>query len=74
MQSARISRRSMLGLLGGAASVPMIGPLVGNNFITQALAQDSDTLTIAFNVDLPTFDPTVGPSAVNPTWRPIDRL
>ena len=71
MQSVRISRRAMLGLLGGAASVPMIGPLVGNNFITQALAQDSSTLTIAYNVDLPTFDPTVGPSAVNPTIQAL---
>lgn len=27
----------------------------------------SDTVTIAYNVNLPSWDPTVGPSAVNPT-------
>lgn len=34
------------------------------------LAQGSD-LTIAYNVNLPSFDPTVGPSAVNPTIQGI---
>ena len=33
----------------------------------------SDKLTIAFNVNLPSFDPTVGPSAVNPTIQAIYR-
>lgn len=32
-----------------------------------ALAQGADELTIAYNVNLPSWDPTVGPSAVNPT-------
>ena len=36
-------------------------------------AQTSDTLTIAYNVNLPSFDPTVGPSAVNPTIQAIYR-
>src|ERR1700739_244296 len=38
-----------------------------------AFAQASDTLTIAFNVNLPSFDPTTGPSAVNPTIQAIYR-
>jgi len=32
---------------------------------------DDDTLTIAYNVTLPSWDPTVGPSAVNPTIQSI---
>ena len=38
-----------------------------------AFAQDADTLTIAFNVNLPSFDPTTGASAVNPTIQAIYR-
>jgi peptide/nickel transport system substrate-binding protein len=38
-----------------------------------AHAATTDTLTIAYNVDLPSFDPTVGPSAVNPTLQAIYR-
>ena len=30
-----------------------------------------DELTIAYNVNLPSWDPTVGPSAVNPTIQGI---
>ncbi len=37
----------------------------------QVLAQTSTTLTIAYNVDLPSWDPTVGPSAVNPTIQSL---
>ncbi|MBJ3777839.1 ABC transporter substrate-binding protein [Acuticoccus mangrovi] len=37
-----------------------------------ALAEDT-TLTIAYNVSLPSWDPTVGPSAVNPTIQGIYR-
>ncbi len=36
-------------------------------------AAGKDTLTIAFNVNLPSFDPTTGPSAVNPTIQAIYR-
>ena len=32
---------------------------------------EGDELTIAYNVNLPSFDPTVGPSAVNPTIQGI---
>src|SRR6218665_918607 len=54
-------RHSCLALaaLGSAA-----GPL-------QVLAQTQSTLTIAYNVDLPSWDPTVGPSAVNPTIQSL---
>jgi peptide/nickel transport system substrate-binding protein len=38
-----------------------------------AQAAGKDTLTIAFNVNLPSFDPTSGPSAVNPTIQAIYR-
>jgi len=36
-----------------------------------ALAQAIDELVIAYNVNLPSWDPTVGPSAVNPTIQGI---
>ena len=36
-------------------------------------AAGKDTLTIAYNVNLPSFDPTDGPSAVNPTIQAIYR-
>lgn len=42
----------------------------GALFSAPALAQD-DTLTIAYNVTLPSWDPTVGLSAVNPTIQSI---
>src|ERR1700689_3586222 len=38
-----------------------------------AFAEASDTLTIAYNGNLPSFDPTTGPSAVNPTIQAIYR-
>ena len=47
-----------LAALGGS------GPL-------QVLAQTGSTLTIAYHVDLPSWDPTVGPSAVNPTIQSL---
>lgn len=46
------------------ATAASAGPL-------QALAQTQSTLTIAYNVDLPAWDPTVGPSAVNPTIQSL---
>lgn len=36
-------------------------------------AAGKDTLTIAYNVNLPSFDPTTGPSSVNPTIQAIYR-
>ena len=64
MQS-RFTRRSALGVMGAAATLP----LIGRPF--QALAADPSTVTIAYNVNLPSFDPTVGASAVNPTIQAL---
>ena len=44
----------------------VIAVLVG-----QVQAADDDVLTIAYNVNLPSWDPTVGTSAVNPTIQSI---
>ena len=53
-------RRSFLRHTGiSLAALGASGPL-------QVLAQSSNTLTLAYNVGLPSWDPTVGPSAVNP--------
>lgn len=62
-----ISRRNFMA--GGAAGV--IGAILAGQM--PAFAQTSDTLTIAFNVNLPGFDPTTGASAVNPTVQAIYR-
>src|SRR6516162_6701837 len=60
------TRRQTLALGAGGLIAGLIGP--------QGRARAaSDTLTIAYNVNLPSFDPTVGPSAVNPTIQAIYR-
>ena len=59
-----LTRRMLLGY--GAAGIGL--GLAG--LPTGALAQEGE-LTIAYNVNLPSFDPTVGPSAVNPTIQGI---
>src|SRR5271166_1985822 len=61
-----LNRRRTLAL-GGASFLS--GILMGG----RASAQAADTLTIAFNVNLPAFDPTSGPSSVNPTIQAIYR-
>jgi peptide/nickel transport system substrate-binding protein len=61
------TRRQTLALTAGGLIASLIGPRGG------ALAAAGDTLTIAYNVNLPSFDPTVGPSAVNPTIQAIYR-
>lgn len=53
-----ISRRTLL--MTSAAAVTL-------SFARPVLAQAIDELVIAYNVNLPSWDPTVGPSAVNPT-------
>ena len=63
-----LSRRSVLQLAGGAAALPLASGLLGDG---AAHAAASGTLTIAYNVNLPSFDPTVGLSAVNPTIQSI---
>ena len=61
-----VTRRQTLALGAGA-------------FLTELLAggavraRAQDTLTIAYNVNLPSFDPTDGPSAVNPSIQAIYR-
>jgi peptide/nickel transport system substrate-binding protein len=55
MYSAMLNRRRLLALMGATASLP----LVGRGFVSQAIAADG-TVTIAYNVNLPSFDPTVG--------------
>ena len=62
-----LTRRQALGLGAGA--------LLSTVLAGRALAQGASagTLTIAYNVNLPSFDPTVGVSAVNPTIQAIYR-
>ncbi|SLN63271.1 Periplasmic dipeptide transport protein precursor [Roseivivax jejudonensis] len=60
-----LTRRTVLGT-GAAGLVAGLTGLPG-----RAVAQDESALTIAYNVTLPSFDPTVGPSAVNPTIQGI---
>src|SRR5258708_25247471 len=66
MGSSVLSRRTVLQL-AGAAVLPLSSGLTGSS----AQAAPSGTLTIAYNVNLPSFDPTVGLSAVNPTIQSI---
>ena len=61
------TRRQALAL-GGATF--LAGILSGAD---TSFAGDSNTLTIAYNVNLPAFDPTTGPSAVNPAIQAIYR-
>jgi peptide/nickel transport system substrate-binding protein len=63
------SRRRFLrasGALAAASGVPL--SLLCN---AGAIAADARTLTIAYNVSLPSWDPTVGASAVNPTIQSL---
>ena len=62
-----ITRRETLAL--GAAAL-LTGILSGRHPVQAA---EEGKLTIAYNVNLPSFDPTVGPSAVNPTIQAIYR-
>ncbi len=66
MYSAMLNRRRLLGMMGATATLP----LLGKGLVSQAIAADG-TVTIAYNVNLPSFDPTVGASAVNPTIQAL---
>jgi peptide/nickel transport system substrate-binding protein len=55
------------GLVVGGLALTAVGSLGG---LGSAAAQGRP-LTIAFNVNLPSWDPTVGPSAVNPTIQAL---
>ena len=63
-----LSRRSLLRTAGATvAAAALPAPwLVGG-----ARAEGAKALTIAYNVNLPSWDPTVGLSAVNPTIQSI---
>ncbi|MDF3352098.1 twin-arginine translocation signal domain-containing protein [Sulfitobacter sp. KE34] len=55
----KLSRRSLLKTSAAAAAFATVA--------LPSIAQEIDELVIAYNVNLPSWDPTVGPSAVNPT-------
>lgn len=55
-----VSRRKVLGYGAATAGISLLG-------VPGQLAAQTRDLTIAYNVNLPSWDPTVGPSAVNPT-------
>jgi peptide/nickel transport system substrate-binding protein len=59
----KMNRRSLLKLSAATAAAGALG--------LPAAAQGIDELVIAYNVNLPSWDPTVGPSAVNPTIQGI---
>ncbi|MEO8241896.1 MAG: ABC transporter substrate-binding protein [bacterium] len=54
-----LNRRSLLKLSAATMAMSSVG--------LPSFAQDITELVIAYNVNLPSWDPTVGPSAVNPT-------
>lgn len=58
-----LTRRSLLQLAASGSALAASG--------LSAFAQTIDELVIAYNVNLPSWDPTVGPSAVNPTIQGI---
>ncbi len=59
----KLTRRSLLQTTGAGLALSMTG--------LPARAQAIDELVIAYNVNLPSWDPTVGPSAVNPTIQAL---
>ena len=61
-----VTRRQALAASGGLLTT-LLAP---QRF---AIAASSGTLNIAFNVNLPSFDPQTGPSSVNPTIQAIYR-
>ena len=64
-----IDRRTFLGTAGAAAvTAPSLSALL---FSKEAAAQIGDTLTIAYHVPLPAWDPTTGLSSVNPQLMSI---
>src|SRR5690625_3221180 len=61
-QTRRLFLQLSLALASvSAASLPLV----------QAQAQESKELTIAYSTGLPSWDPTTGPSGVNPKLQPI---
>jgi peptide/nickel transport system substrate-binding protein len=64
MRFDTVSRRTLLQF-AGLAALPL------GTLSPRAAQAAARTLTIAYNVNLPSFDPTVGASAVNPTIQSI---
>lgn len=62
-----VTRRQALGLGAGTFIAAILGGQV------HLAGADTNTLTIALNSNLPSFDGTVGPSAVNPAIQAIYR-
>jgi len=58
-----LTRRNLMKLTAATAATGALG--------MPARAQTIDELVIAYNVPLPSWDPTTGPSAVNPTIQGI---
>ena len=66
-----LTRRRFIETSGAAATAATAaGPLTAL-FPGIAFGQSADSLTIAFNVALPSWDPTSGPSSVNPTLQAL---
>jgi peptide/nickel transport system substrate-binding protein len=61
-----LSRRQLMQLAGA-------GLLLGNGLNISSAHAEGGTVTIAYNVNLPSWDPTTGLSAVNPTIQSIYR-
>ena len=59
----KLTRRDIMKVTAATAATATLG--------LPALAQEIDELVIAYNVSLPSWDPTTGPSAVNPTIQGI---
>lgn len=59
-----ISRRGLLQATAAVAAISAVG-------VPAFAAAPGEELVIAYNVNLPSWDPTVGPSAVNPTIQGI---
>ena len=60
----KLNRRQVLGYGAGAIGAAAIG-------MPNIARAQAGELTIAYNVNLPSWDPTTGPSAVNPTIQGI---
>ncbi|MDK3017273.1 ABC transporter substrate-binding protein [Pseudodonghicola flavimaris] len=58
----KLSRRGLL-----KASAATVTFAATGSFASMVAAQEIDELIVAYNVNLPSWDPTVGASAVNPT-------
>lgn len=58
-----LTRRALMGTGAAGLALTWLGP--------RAAGAQGDALTVAYHVNLPSWDPTVGPSAVNPTIQGV---